>query len=439
MVPHSLGPEHHDGVSMVKQISRRDLMRYGLGITGVSAAAYFIINADTEAETSAVGSTEKRKVSTRYTEFLGVRSDCPTTVLSGYVPYDQELPWNTPDQWRTCAGVVAGQNGGSGINCYDGIPHSCEVTTLEFRSDLTELGLHFTNRSNKSCWVTVDDQLISAGPIFAALPDGECSVRVATNFSPGTMRKWRIGLPIGPWRGLSTNREAKLVPTARAFQLAFVSASIIQGIEIQNAAGPGIAGDISPWSPAGQLEIRCGIDVWRMAQAGTGYNAEGPGFGPAGLFGSKERISALASIPSPDLMVVWDTGLSDDTKSPEAIERLVDSAQSCWTAMNQAQPDVPLIVIGTFKPTDKLIGTGLDVANTKLKAAAARHRGVTAFIDVFNESPVKGTGHDQSPSSDGTADSLIASDGIHLTAEGAEVMGEFFARKIGDVLIPMRG
>lgn len=423
---------------MAKQISRRDLMRYGLGAAGAGAAAFFIINADTEAEVPTNGPPQKRRISSNYTEFRGTRSDCQATVQSGYVPYDQELPWNTPDQWRICAGKVAGQIGGSGVNCYDGISRSCEVTTVEFRSDLTKLGLHFTNRNNKSCWVTVDDQLISSGPIFAALPDGECSISIETNFSPGTMRKWRIGLPIGPWRGLSTNREAKLVSTAPAFRLAFVSASIIQGVEIQNAAGPGIAGDISPWSPAGQLEIRCGIDVWRMAQAGTGYRSEGPGLGPAGLFGSTERISALASIPDLDAMVVWDTGLSEDTDSPEAVERLVDSAAACWSAMNQAQPDVPLIVIGTFKPTDKLIGTGLDVANTRIQAAAEKHRGVTAYIDVFNECPIRGTGHDDSPSGDGNADSLIANDGIHLTAEGAQVIGEFFARKIGDVLIPMK-
>lgn len=423
---------------MAKQISRRDVIRYGLGLTSVGAAAYFMVDADTEAKAPAVGALPKRKISTRYSNFRGVRSDCLVTVVSDYVPYEQELPWSTTDQWRICAGAVAGQTGGSAINCYDGIPHSCEVTTVEFQSDLTELGLHFTNRNNKSCWVTVDDQLISAGPIFAVLPDGECSVRITTNFSPGTMRKWRIGLPIGPWRGLSTNREARLVPTDRSFQLAFVSASIIQGIEIEDAAGPGIAGDISPWSPAGQLEMRCGIDVWRLAQAGTGYRAEGPGFGPVGLFGSPERISALASLSGLDAMVVWDTGLSDDTKSPEAIDRLVDSAQSCWAAMNKAQPGVPLIVIGTFKPSDKLIGTGLDAANTKIRAAAASHPGVTAYVDMFNESPIRGTGRTNSPSYDGNADSLIATDGIHLTADGAQVVGEFFARKIGDVLIPMK-
>lgn len=425
---------------MPEGLSRRSLIRYALlASAGAGATAFTVLHgaADPRPARSAPG--PDRKISDSYTDFRGVRSDCAVTVLEGFVPVDQELPWDTTDRWRLCAGALAGQRAGSSFNSYNGLHNSLEVITVEFESDLTELGIHFTNRGNMCCWVTVDDQLISTGPIFAILPDGECSVHVTTPFSPGTKHTWKIGLPKGYWRGLSTNRDAAFVPTPRKFQLAMVSASIIQGVEVQNAAGPGLAGELSSWSPAGQIEMRCGIDVWRMAQAATGYGAEGDGFGSAGLFGSDERISALAAIPGLDAIAVWDTGLSDDTSSPAAIAGLIDAAQSCWTAMNRAQPGVPLIVIGFHRPTANLIGTGLDTANTRLKEAAERHTGVTAFIDAFNESPITGTGRDGSPAYDGNADLLVASDGVHLTAAGAQVMGEFFAQKIGDVLVPAKG
>lgn len=425
---------------MTEQLSRRNLLRYALlAASGAGATAFAILQEGDDPPVPHNATARQRRISDSYTKFRGIRSDCTVSVLSGFAPADQQLPWDTAGRWRLCAGTLAGQHGGSSFNSYDGIHNSLEVITLEFESDLTELGIHFTNRGNMCCWVSVDDQLIGADPIFATVPDGDCSVRIATPFSPGTTRTWRIGLPKGYWRGLSTNRDAELAPTSRNFQLAMVAASIIQGVEIQNAVGPGIAGELSAWSPAGQMEMRNGLDVWRMAQAATGYCAEGDGLGAAGLYGSDERISALASIAGLDAMAVWDTGLSEDTGSPAAISKLIDAAGSCWTAMNHAQPGVPLIVIGFHRPSVNLIGTGLDIANSKLKEAAVGHRGVTAFIDAFNESPITGTGHDGSPAYDGNADSLVASDGVHLTAAGARVMGEFFGQKIGEVLIPVKG
>jgi hypothetical protein len=412
-------------------------MRYALlTASGAAATAFSVLGHRTDIAPAPTGEKRQRRISDSYTSFRGVRSDCTVSVLGGFAPAEQEFPWDTAGRWRICAGAPVGQHGGSCFNSYDGIQRSLEVITVEFESDLTELRIHFTNRANMCCWATVDDQLIGAEPIFALVPDGDCTILIATPFTPDRTRTWRIGLPKTYWRGLSTNPDARLSATPRRFRLAMVSASIIQGIEIQNAVGPGVAGELSAWSPAGQLEMRNGIDVWRMAQAATGYRADG-GVGAAGHFGSQERIAALSSIPAVDAMVVWDTGLSEDTSSPAVISDLIEAAQSCWTAMNRAQPGVPLIVIGFHRPSTTLIGTGLNTANTELRAAAAGHPGVTAFIDAFDESPITGTGRDGAPAHDGNADTLIASDGVHLTAAGAEAMGEFFGLKIGEVSIPV--
>jgi lysophospholipase L1-like esterase len=309
--------------------------------------------------------------------------------------------------------------------------------TIEFWSNATAINLHGFVFNNPDLWAIMDDTRITNGfPHAAISPSGEA---VTWTLTPtGTdWHRWRICFGGGAFWGISTNTGAKVIPTTPGFQLAVIGDSYVEGYtSIANAAAPGTAGFIGPGQMFGELQQLTALDVWLQGINGSGYTANIASLGSGGqaLFGSTQRMSALAGFGALDAVLIM--GSVNDVTAGSSTSAVVAAAQACWSAIKAAQPNAALIVAGVQATQSSSASTNYNTLNAALRTAANASSAVAAFIDLRNPNFITGSGFDGTPENDGNADVFISTDTLHPTHLGHRYWAIQLARLIGQIPLP---
>lgn len=303
---------------------------------------------------------------------------------------------------------------------------------VEFYSNATQIKTFALGSGKEDCWAIVDDMRITEGFLHANVADGNYMWTLTQ--SSAVMRKWRLSIPGGLFFAIGHNAGATMVESAPGAKIAVIGDSYVQGmVSTANAVSAGVAGVIAAGAPIGEFTQYTGLDVYRCALGGTGYVAQGS-FGTAGPYGSSSRMTALATLPDMDAIIV--TGSANDAGAASDAT-IVAAAESLWAAIKTARPDTPLIVMGIQHFNEPTASTaGYNSLNTALRAAALSNANVDMFIDERTHKWITGTGKDGSPAGDGNADVMISTDGIHLTHTGNRQRGLKWANLLATVAIP---
>lgn len=249
-------------------------------------------------------------------------------------------------------------------------------------------------------------------------------------FATSRMRKIRIfGSGLATFTGIIIPGASDIWAAPPRFRMAIIGDSYVQG----NHDG-GTEGFVSSATLCNQIAILTGWEVMNLGQGSTGYINNGGNTGGKDYYGASSRMTALAALPTLDLIMVYGSA-NDSSQTSGAVTTAVNSL---WNAIKAARPTTPIVVAGIQpgSPAGFTVSL-LDSTNTTIKAAAAANPNVAGFIDMraSGDNWVTGTGNAGTPVYDGNSDFFIGPDTVHPTRTGYSNMAWRMVQALGKIKV----
>ncbi len=323
--------------------------------------------------------------------------------------------WQNTTRFRTSCTMsfvaYSGDAGGCGYSDINGaVEHVGKRVgySIEFNHYGTDFAIAWHKLDNSDWIMLIDDQPLTVNWQHPGVNDRLWIHKIHFN----SLRVRNIRLIVSQDTGLHSiilPGAADIWQAPRRYRVAISGDSYVQGV------GATSDGAIGGGTIAGELAYQTGWEVWNLGQYGTGYVSDGSIFALWGYqrYGGARRVSALAAVPSPDLVIIYGGG-NDSTFSPADV---VANANAAWTALKSAQPNVPMIVPGIESITTGGWGSqdaAMNAINVATKAAALAHPSVHAYIDQRSAPTwMPGTGYDGAKNGTGISDIMICQDSTH--------------------------
>lgn len=322
-------------------------------------------------------------------------------------------------------------------------------------------------------WVFIDDLPISDGPVASGLVTAlGTTYRVKLNWSVARRRKITIyASSIASWNyALKHEATRSVTATAKRPVAALIGDSF----------GGGAIGISQIRYMGNSIARLLGVDATLDMRGGTGY--KNPGVLGAGPFTDPARIAAVAEKKPQWIAVIG--SVNDDSYSASDVKA---SAVELYAAYATRLPDVPLIVFGVQPSGATQTVSAARAANIgALKEACDAAPNVIAFVDLIGSAnglpsawsssasysqgalvvdqgsvweyiwstsgvtpqrpPLNprfiprtalytGTSHAGAPNNSGTRDTLLASDNVHPTIDGADALATYISSQIRLILL----
>lgn len=276
--------------------------------------------------------------------------------------------------------------------------------------------------SGTQFWVWIDDQPVTAAP--EAVPAGFTPTQLDTNylrlvFPTVGRHRVKVYMYYAEYGGVDINYTDAISPVqSSAPTIAWFGDSYIEG------AVPGV---IQPTLFATQASRQLGFEPYVAGQGATGY-AITPGTTGKAIYADATRLASLATTNA-DYVVVYGS-LNDDGSTTSAVAA---NAATILSTLATSMPNSKVILVGPPK-LQTTVSTIRSANNVALKAAALAAPNCLGYIDAITDNGIWGTGKTGSPVGDGPADTLLYSDGTHLTQAGNDFYGSYLAQGIRSLI-----
>lgn len=238
------------------------------------------------------------------------------------------------------------------------------------------------------------------------LAGGATLTRIFSSQSSRRMRRILLETYLAEFGGITLNKADTIYPAIPATsRVLFIGDSLTQGVGANN----------STFSYAAQAAQRLGFqdpDVYGIL--GSGYIVSG------GVTTFIQRLPGVAYTPD---LIITAGGRNDVGQTSGAITTAV---AAYLAAVKAKWPNTPHTVLSPWYTADADVTT----VGTAVAAACAAATPPVPYIDLLAAKIIVGTGTAGLPTGDGNADWVMASDRIHWTLLGHELVSEAVAAAI---------
>lgn len=220
----------------------------------------------------------------------------------------------------------------------------------------------FRNFASSDYLIVIDDLPLTAG--WANFPQTAGYQYFPLTFSDSVIHRIRVLHGGNGFVGVRLPQGGAIAPAGPRTQIAVIGDSYVQGIPTSMAGGM-----------CGALSVLLGAEVINLGQGTTGYVTDGVG-GNRTHYGSDARLACLNAW-TPDTIIVFGGG-NDSSADPNVVAA---AAEAMWAAINAAQPNAKLIVVGIQSP-NLYPAAEMTALNTAIAVAAQPNPCVDAWIDM---------------------------------------------------------
>jgi hypothetical protein len=194
----------------------------------------------------------------------------------------------------------------------------------------------------------------------------------------------------------------------------------------EGAANPLQGQQVIAYSIGSMLSAGPPLIPFKCGQGGAGY-INNPGGGKA-PYTDSSRLAGLYSTGADIVIVIG--SVNDNGQTQGAVQTAVSTVLA---GIRTNMPNAKLICVGVQPEPTSLAGAAFATVNAGVAAAASAY-GVP-LIDWYNSDIITGSGNSGSLASNGNADIMIYSDGVHpVPGPGTDYEGRWLAAQISALL-----